>query len=149
MKTEIGADVADIPGAGAEGGLGAGLMAFLGAETYSGIDLVCDVLNLDQYLEEADVVITGEGSVDSSTVYNKAPVGVAKRAKQFGVPVIVVSGFLGAGYEAVYDHGIDGIVSIQDRPMSMKVSLNESRRLLTESISRAMKLVRIGGSVNI
>ena len=149
VKTDIAADVRDIPGAGAAGGLGAGLMAFLGAETHSGIDLVCDVLNLDQHLEGADVVITGEGSVDSSTVYNKAPVGVAKRAKQFNIPVIVVAGILGVGYGAVYDHGIDGIVSIQHRPMSMKASLRESRQLLTESISRAMRLVKIGRSVNI
>ena len=143
VRRDLGVDVLEVPGAGAAGGLGAGLMAFLGARIHPGIDLVCDVLRLDDHLEGADLVITGEGRVDSSTVYNKAPVGVARRAKRFGALVIVVAGSLGPGYEEVYQHGIDAIVSIQDRPMAMRESLARTEELLREAVERAMRLVKL------
>ena len=102
VKRDLGKDVLDLPRAGAAGGLGAGLAAFLDGELRSGIDMVCDALGFDAALEGADLLITGEGRADSSTVYDKAPVGVARRAQARGVPTILLTGGLGPGYKELY-----------------------------------------------
>ena len=108
VKRDVGIDVLGTPGSGAAGGLGAGLMAFAGADLRSGIEMVCEVLEFDRHLEGADLVITGEGRADESTIYNKAPVGVAQRARVRGVPTVVLAGSLGPGHQALYDHGVAG-----------------------------------------
>ena len=115
IKRQLGLDLRDQARAGAAGGLAAGLVAFTNAQIESGIDLVCDVLGFDVHLEGADLVITGEGRADASTAYDKAPVGVARRAKSRGIPVVLLVGSLGVGYEAVYLHGIDVVLPINDR----------------------------------
>ncbi len=143
IHDSFGIEVADRPGAGAAGGLGAGLMAFCGGHVRSGIDIVCQALDFDNRIKGADLVITGEGRMDASTVYNKAPVGVARRAAPLGVPVIALAGSLGRGFEAVYDHGISAAVCIVDRPMSMRVSVARSSELLASSAERAMRLLAI------
>ena len=143
IQESLGIDVADRSGAGAAGGLGAGLMAFCGGQVQSGIDIVCEVLDFDARLEGADLVITGEGKLDASTVYNKAPVGVARRAAARGIPVIALAGSLGRGYEAVYEHGISAALSIVDRPMSMRVSVARTSELLAAAAERAIRLLQI------
>ncbi len=143
IKNSLGIDVADRPGAGAAGGLGAGLMAFCGGQVQSGIDIVCEALDFDSRLQGADLVITGEGRLDASTVYNKAPVGVARRAAPLGIPVIALAGNLGRGFEAVYDHGITAAMCIVDRPMSMRVSVARSSEMLASAAERAMRLLAI------
>ncbi len=147
INRTLGLDVKDIPGAGAAGGLGAGLIAFLDAEVKSGADIVRDVLSLDSYLDGADLVITGEGRVDSSTAFDKAPVGVAKLAKTRGIPVILLTGSLGTGYESVYQHGVDGVVAVLDRPMRFDESLKRSYVLLRSAAERTMHLLRVGGKL--
>ena len=134
----------DLPGAGAAGGLGAGLMAFAGSKVRSGIDMVCDVLDFDSHLEGASLVITGEGGADRSTIFDKAPVGVARRALAKGVPTILLAGTLGQGHEELYDHGIAGILSIADRPMSFDQSLRRTGELLEAAAHRAMRLIGVG-----
>lgn len=141
---DVGMDVMDRPGAGAAGGLGAGLMAFTGAELRSGIDMVCDVLDFDAHLEGAALVITGEGGADRSTIYDKAPVGVARRALAHGVPTILLAGSLGPGYEELYQHGIAAIVCIADRPMSFEQSLRRTGELLEGAAHRALRLMGVG-----
>ncbi len=143
-QRDLGKDVWDRPGAGAAGGLGAGLMAFAGAELRSGIDMVCDVLGFDGHLEGADLVITGEGRADISTTYDKAPVGVARRAQVRGVPTILLAGSLGRGYQELYHHGISGIVCIADRPMKFERSLALSGELLEAAAERTIRLLRLG-----
>ena len=143
IKASLDMDVADRPGSGAAGGLGAGLMAFCGGQVQSGIQIVCQALDFDARLEGADLVITGEGRLDASTVYNKAPVGVAKLAKARGIPVIALAGSLGTGFEAVYEHGISAALSIVDRPMSMRVSLARSSEMLAATAERAMRLLAL------
>ena len=143
VRESLGIDVAKRPGAGAAGGLGAGLMAFCGSQVRSGIDIVCQVLDFDARLQGADLVITGEGRLDASTAYNKAPVGVARRASALGIPVIALAGSLGRGFEAVYDHGISAAVCIVDRPLSMRVSVARTSELLTAAAERAMRLLAI------
>ena len=97
MERDLGANVRDRAGAGAAGGLGAGLMALLDAELRAGVDIVLDAVGLEGQLDGAHLVITGEGQIDASTVFNKAPVGVARLASQRGIPVIALSGSLGSG----------------------------------------------------
>jgi len=112
VERDLGIEVRDTPGAGAAGGLGAGLMAFAGARLQPGVPLIAELVGLDGKLAEADLVLTGEGRVDEQTVYGKVPAGVAKLAKRYGLPVVTVAGALGNGYESVYDHGIDAVYAI-------------------------------------
>ena len=144
LNRDLNQDVADKSGAGAAGGLGAGLMAFAGAELRSGIDMVCEVLEFDARLEGADLVITGEGRADQSTIYNKAPVGVARRASTLGIPTILLAGSLGPGHEELYQHGIAGIVCIADRPMSFQQSIDRTAELLEGAAERALRLMGVG-----
>ena len=149
LKRNLGVDVGGEPRSGAAGGLGAGLMAFLNAKIESGIDLVCKVLGLDEHLVGADLVITGEGRIDASTVYDKAPVGVARRAKAMGVPVIAMAGSLSSGYGEVYGHGIDGVVPILERPMTFEQSISRTYGLLRSATERTMRLLKVGGLLSL
>ena len=144
LAQDLGRDVSEHPGAGAAGGLGAGLMAFTGATLRSGIDMVCDVLGFNDLLEDADLVITGEGRADHSTIYNKAPVGVARHAQAHGVPTVLLAGGLGPGYEELYEHNLSALVCISDRPMSFDVSLSRTAELLESAAERAMRLLLTG-----
>ncbi len=147
IQRDLGQDVAERPGAGAAGGLGAGLMVFAGVDLRSGIDMVCEVLGFDAQLEGADLVITGEGRADQSTVYNKAPVGVARRALALGVPTILLAGSLGTGFEELYQRGIAGIICIADRPMRFDQSLRRTEELLEGAAERALRLMRTGARI--
>ena len=144
VARDLRRDVSEQPGAGAAGGLGAGLMAFTGAALQSGIDMVCEVLGFDALLEGADLVITGEGRADHSTIFNKAPVGVARHAQAHGVPTVLLAGGLGPGYEELYDHALAAVVCISDRPMSFDVSLSRTAELLESAAERTMRLLLTG-----
>ena len=112
MLAATGQDVAAMVGGGAAGGMGAAARLFLNATLKSGIDIVLEAVNLEEALRDADLVITGEGRMDSQTVGGKAPVGVARIAKKYDIPVIGIAGVLGDGVEAVHQHGIDAVFSI-------------------------------------
>lgn len=146
-RRDLGIDILERPGAGAAGGLGAGLMAFTGAELRSGIDMVCEILEFDKHLEGADLVITGEGRADESTVYDKAPVGVARRARLRQVPTIILAGNIGPGYQMLYQHGIAGIVCIADRPMSFEHSIARTAELLEGAAERTLHLLKTGAGL--
>ena len=140
ISSTLGKNVELSPGAGAAGGLGAGLMAFMDAELRPGIDLVTEALDFDKYLQDCDLVITGEGAIDGSTIFNKAPVGVAKRAKKYNIPVIAFAGTLGDGYQKVYEHGIDAVFNVQNKPMSLQDSMKDTKELLIDSVNRVMRV---------
>ena len=112
MLAATGQDVAAMVGGGAAGGMGAAARVFLNATLKSGIDIVLEAGHLEEALRDADLVITGEGRMDSQTVGGKAPVGVARIAKKYDIPVIGIAGVLGDGVEAVHQHGIDAVFSI-------------------------------------
>lgn len=118
IRSDIGLDVAKVPGAGAAGGMGAGLMAFAGGRLKPGVEIVADVVRLRERLRGCDLVVTGEGRMDGQTVHGKTPVGVARVAQALGIPVIAIVGSLGMGARAVLDHGIDAYFSVLQRPMS-------------------------------
>lgn len=119
IKLQLDKDVKDIPGAGAAGGMGTALLAFLDAQLSKGIDVVLEETHFQSRIIDADLVITGEGKLDSQTIYGKTPIGVAQVAKQFNLPVIAIGGSLGEQYETVYDYGIDSVFSIMNQPTDL------------------------------
>ncbi len=144
VKRDLGLDIADVEGAGAAGGLGFGLMAFCGAELKPGIEIILDLVDFDSRLEGVDLVITGEGKIDGQSVYGKVPVGIAGRAKKYGIPVLVVVGGIGSGVDAVYNYGIDAVMSAVNNAMTLEEAMARSKELLVDASSRAMRMIRMG-----
>ncbi len=141
---DLGADVNDVPGSGAAGGLGGGIMAFLDGRLRPGVDIVLDTVGLDGHLDGADLVITGEGCMDFQTVYNKAPIGVARLARRRGIPVIGVSGSLGERFTDVHEEGIAAAVAITRAPMTLAEASEQAAELISAATEQAMRLIRIG-----
>lgn len=143
VKEQLGKDIASTPGAGAAGGLGFGLMAFLNAELKRGVELVIEYTGLEEKMKGADYVFTGEGSVDSQTVFGKTPYGVAKTAQKLDIPVIAFAGRIGEGVEVLYDHGITSIVGILPGAVPIETALKEGIKNLeraSENIARIFNL---------
>ena len=143
LLRDLGKDVMEVPGAGAAGGLGAGLMAFTNARLRPGADIVIDALDLDARLEGTSLVIVGEGQTDRSTVFNKAPVAVAQRAKARNIPTIAISGSLGDGYELVHELGIDAAFSILDCCMTLEDAMSETATLVAKATEQACRALRL------
>jgi glycerate kinase len=143
IKRDLGADVKEAPGAGAAGGLGAGLMAFLNADLKLGIDIVIDASGLERHLKDADLVITGEGMIDSQTIYGKTPIGVARTAKKYGIPVIGIGGGISDDASVVYENGIDALMSIVSYPMPLKTAMERAPDLLADAAERVIRLIQI------
>ncbi|MDR3106494.1 MAG: glycerate 2-kinase [Yokenella regensburgei] len=112
IKKSLRIDVKAVPGAGAAGGMGAALMAFLGAELRSGIEIVTQALNLEEHIHDCSLVITGEGRLDSQSIHGKVPVGVASVAKKYHKPVIGIAGSLTRDVGVVHQYGIDAVFSV-------------------------------------
>jgi glycerate 2-kinase len=130
VERDLGKKVADIPGAGAAGGTGAGLVAFLGASLVPGAPLVVEAAGLDAALRGADLVITGEGRVDEQTAYGKAPGEVARRAREAGVPVVLVAGSKGPGWEALNRVGVTSVVALDEEGGDPAQAIKEPERML-------------------
>ncbi|QCA16868.1 glycerate 2-kinase [Citrobacter freundii] len=112
IKKSLRVDVKNVPGAGAAGGMGAALMAFLGAELRSGIEIVTQALNLEEHIHDCTLVVTGEGRLDSQSIHGKVPVGVASVAKKYHKPVIGIAGSLTRDVGVVHQYGIDAVFSV-------------------------------------
>jgi glycerate kinase len=109
VESQMGIEMQNVCGAGAAGGLGAGLFLFAGGKLKPGIEIVLDIVNFDGIIRDADIIITGEGKIDGQSVRGKVPVGVAGRAKLQNKPVIAIVGQVGEGAEKVYEKGITAI----------------------------------------
>ncbi|BBN55485.1 glycerate kinase [Pseudomonas chlororaphis subsp. aurantiaca] len=133
-------DVRDEPGSGAAGGLGFAAKAFLGARFRPGVEVVAELVGLAEAVQGADLVITGEGRFDAQTLRGKTPFGVARIAKQHNVPVIVIAGTLGEGYEQMYEHGVDAAFALAAGPMTLEQACAEAPRLLRD---RAADIARV------
>lgn len=140
IKKTIGKDIGDIPGSGAAGGLGAGLIAFLNAEICPGIELVLDTLDVDRFLVHCSLLVTGEGKLDAQSASGKAPVGVARRAQKFNVPVIALAGIIEGGLEIFHKQGITACFAIADGPLSIEESISRGPHLIEK---KAAELTRI------
>ena len=139
---DIGVNVAELPGAGAAGAMGAGMVAFLRSRLQSGIETVLDVTDFDRCLEGANFVFTGEGFFDSQSLGGKAVIGVAKRAKAAGVPTIVVAGGAEEIPEA-YEMGICSVFSINRLPQDFSVSRYRSADNLREAADNICRLIKV------
>lgn len=136
----LGKDLRDEPGSGAAGGLGFAAKAFLGAQFRAGVEVVADLVGLEEAVRDADLVITGEGRFDAQTLRGKTPFGVARIARQQGVPVIVIAGTLGEGYQQMYEHGVDAAFALASGPMTLEQACVDAPRLLQD---RARDIARV------
>ncbi|MGF1760631.1 glycerate kinase [Photobacterium sagamiensis] len=127
MKSCLKRDVAMLPGAGAAGGLGAAFRAFLGADMRPGVDLVIEALKLEDVIQDASLVITGEGKLDGQSLYGKVPIGVAKVAKRYNKPVIAIAGSLSEDVNVVHSHGIDAIFSCLHQVGTLQEALSNAQ----------------------
>ena len=139
--------VLGVPGAGAAGGLGAALLA-LGAELRSGVETVLDLVGFDERVRDADLVITGEGNMDEQSAAGKAPVGVARRAKRHGKPVVAVVGGRADNLDAVYEQGVDLVLPVCRKPMPLDQALDQQEATTNlicagEAAAQAYDLARI------
>ncbi|MBR6790042.1 MAG: glycerate kinase [Oscillospiraceae bacterium] len=135
IEKDQGISVAELPGAGAAGGMGAGVVAFLGGGLRPGIEAVLDMTGFDALLDGTDLVLTGEGRIDSQSLRGKVVIGTVHRAKTKNVPVVAVVGDIGLGAEGAYDHGVTALVSISRRPIDFSVC----RAWSHESLEKAME----------
>jgi len=143
LKDQIGKDILNVPGSGAAGGLGAGLMAFVNAKLSIGADIVLDSLEYDKKLDGIDLVIVGEGSTDKSTQFNKSPVAVSMLAKKYGIPVICLSGSIGEGYIDSRDLGITSFFSIVSGPTELKYAIDNAYDLISKSTEEIIRTISI------
>lgn len=140
IKKDLGIDLRDVPGAGAAGGLGLGLMVFLKAKLIPGIEVVIKATNLVADLKDADLVFTAEGRMDRQSAMGKVPTGVALKAKEFGLPVIALAGEVADDYRIVYEQGIDAVFSTAPGPMTREQSIAQAEKLLANVAECTMKL---------
>ncbi|MNN15421.1 Glycerate 2-kinase [compost metagenome] len=142
VKEQLHKDVRDIPGAGAAGGLGAGLLIFTQATLQRGIEIVIKYTELKEKLANADLVFTGEGGMDFQTKFGKTPYGVAKAAKEKGKKVIAIAGYIGEGIDTLYGEGIDAIIGIVPGASEIDKLLAEGPKNVErtcENIARILK----------
>ena len=144
VKDYRGIEVAHLSGAGAAGGLGAALVAFLGATLESGFKMVSEAVELEDKIREGkyDLIITGEGQINYQTLHGKLPFGVASLGKKYNTPVIGIVGSIGVGYEPILDLGMTSVFSIMNRPMSLQTAMAESETLLSDTVRRIYKMIR-------
>jgi len=147
ISRDLGIEVDSEPGAGAAGGMGAALLAFLGAELRPGIEIVMAAVGLEASISDADLVITGEGRIDSQTVHGKTPIGVARLAKRCGKPVIGIAGCLSTDAAVVHDFGIDAVFSVLSEACTAEVALKNAAgnvraasRNIAATLSLALKM---------
>jgi glycerate kinase len=139
-----GREVAELPGAGAAGGLGAGLLWFTPARLRPGVEIVLEATGFEALVRDADLVITGEGRTDAQTAMGKAPVGVAAVAGRHRVPVVCLSGGLDQGADEVLAHGIGALASIVPQPMTLEACISQGPALIEAAAARVCRLIRLG-----
>jgi glycerate kinase len=147
IARDLGQHVAEIPGAGAGGGIGAGMMVFLGGRLRPGSEIVMAAVGLDAAVAKADLVITGEGRIDGQTVHGKTPVGVARVARRHGKPVIAIAGGLAAGAAAVHEHGIDAVFGAVSRPCTVDEALVDAARNVRSAARNIAAVLCLGGKL--
>lgn len=146
VKRDMGKEIDKVEGAGAAGGLGAALIGFCNGKLESGIDLVIKHSNLEDKVRKADFVFTGEGSIDFQTKFGKTPIGVAKIAKKYNIPVIAFGGRIGEGIDELYSLGIDSVIGITPGVISLDEALSKGKENLeisTENVVRILETRKV------
>ncbi|MDS0527118.1 glycerate kinase [Clostridium sp. SHJSY1] len=140
LEKTFNTEVINVPGAGAAGGMGAAFIAVIKGKLERGIDIIIQESKLNEKLENADLVFTGEGKIDFQTKFGKTPFGVASEAKKKDIPVIALAGSVGEGTDTLYEAGFDGIFSIMDSPMTLEEAIKDSENLVKEAAYRIINL---------
>lgn len=141
MERDLGIAIADLPGGGAAGAMGAGMVAFFGSSLQMGIETVLDTVGFDTLISDADMIFTGEGKLDSQSLRGKVVIGVAHRARKQAKPVIAVVGGAAEGAEAAYGEGVQAIFSINRLPQDLSVSRSHSRENLAFAMKNILRLL--------
>jgi glycerate kinase len=144
IRQQMGREVADMPGAGAAGGLGAGLHAFLGAELRQGIDIIFELVGLEKKLAGAQLVLTGEGQIDFQTVFGKAPGGVGAAAKAHGIPCLAIAGSVGVELGDLHATGIDAVFSLCTGPTTLEAAMRDAGENLARVTQQALRCFLTG-----
>lgn len=144
IKKQFNIDIIDVPGAGAAGGLGAGLMAFLNGSLKKGIEIVVKYSGLEEKIKDCDMVWTGEGSIDFQTQYGKTPLGVAEIAKKYDKPVIALAGRVGDNIDILYEKGIDAIFGIMREACSLEKALSDGITNMEKTSENIIRLLKNG-----
>lgn len=147
IKEQLGISVSDTPGAGAAGGLGAGLMVFVQATLTPGFAVVAEAVGLENAIATADLVLTGEGSVDGQSAQGKAVFGVTTLAAKYNKPVVALGGAVLPGASALYAHGMTAALSITPGPLSLAACMDDAYALLTKAAETAMRLILLGSRI--
>ncbi|MFB3786001.1 MAG: glycerate kinase [bacterium] len=137
---DFGVHIGNQPGGGAAGGLGAGLVAFCGAEIRSGLDLIADYAGLDEALRGASLALTGEGKIDASTRFGKVPAGVARRAEKQGVPVVALAGHLAGDVRSLLSDSLIALFSITPGPMALQEAMASTKENLERTAEQVVRL---------
>lgn len=140
----FGRDFSAVPGAGAAGGLGAGLLAFAQAELQKGIECILSILNFHQLIQDADLIVTGEGRMDHQSVYGKVPFGVGMAAKKYGIPCAAIVGSMGKGAEELYACGVDSVITTVNGVMPIEEALENAEELFLNGAERMFRFIRAG-----
>ena len=148
LERDLGVSIRDLPGAGAAGGLGGGLIAFGGGRLQGGVELLIDTVNLRLRLRGADLCLTGEGALDAQSAYGKTAVGVSRLAHSLGCPTIALAGTVGPGAEAVLDQGVNAYFSICPGPITLDESIAQAERLLESVSAQAVRAFLAGRNSN-
>jgi glycerate kinase len=139
IERDLGVSIRNLPGSGAAGGLGGGLVAFAAGRLQPGIRLMIDTVGLGDRLRGADLCLTGEGRLDGQSAFGKTAVGVGALARSLGCPTLAVAGSIGPGAEAVHDHGIDAYFSICPEPISLAGAIDQAETLLERATEQAVR----------
>lgn len=149
LKTQLEINCGDVPGAGAAGGTGFGILSFLGGRLEPGIEEIMRLTQLEDRIAEADLVITGEGQIDGQSLMGKAPIGIARLAKRHELPVILIAGSIGDNIQAVYESGVDLVLSSTVSPMTVEQAISNVRPLLTQAGYTAMHAYNLSQDLRI
>lgn len=144
LREKMGVDVNQIPGTGAAGGLGAAFCVFLKADMKSGIETVLDLIHFDQLLEGVDLVVTGEGRADWQSAFGKVPSGIGLRCKARQIPVAAIVGGMGERAEAIFDHGVDSMITTINGAMELSEALERAEELYAGAADRMFRMLKIG-----
>lgn len=139
IERDLGASIAELPGAGAAGGLGGGLVAFTDGRLQSGVDVVIKAVGLADRLRGADLCLTGEGALDAQSAFGKTAVGVARLARSLKVPTLALAGSIGEGAERTLAEGIDAYFSICPGPITIDAAIADASRLVETATEQAVR----------
>ena len=142
IKNDIGTDLKDVPGGGAAGAMGAGMIAFFDSKLQMGIETVLDTISFDEVINDADMIFTGEGKIDTQSLRGKVVIGVARRAKRKNVPVTVVAGGADDGIDEAYNMGVTSIFTINRLPQDFTVSRTKSKENMEVTLDNILRLIK-------